>query len=57
MQGIVPTALFPLQPLAGTAAEDDPSTWTPDTHAGDLDEDPGSWLQPGLGLAVVEVSG
>lgn len=45
-----PAVLFPIQLLA---EEDGPSVWAPSTNVGDLNEAPGSWLQPGLLLAIV----
>lgn len=40
-----------------TVAGDGPDTWVSDTHRGDPDEVPGSWLCPGTVPAVVGICG
>lgn len=53
----VPATLFPIQLSANVSwevADDGPGTWVPATHVEDLN---GSWLQSGLALASVTVSG
>lgn len=41
----------------GKTAEDGPSIWAPATDIQELDEAPGSSLQPGPALATVAISG
>lgn len=60
--GIVPgpgTQLLTQLPANASwkASEDGLSTWTPETHVGDLDVGPGSWIQLCQGLAMVAVWG
>lgn len=42
----------------GIAAEDGPVVWTPSSHAGELDEAPGSWLQlwPSEEMKIIDLS-
>lgn len=42
----------PHAPPQGQQIRNDSGTWAPDAHIADLDCVPGSWLQPGLPLAV-----
>lgn len=43
--------------MAGKAEEDGLSTWSLAIHMGDPAEVPGSWLQPGLAMAIMAIWG